>query len=88
MNDFLVLYKSGPQYYHASYIVKVVTGDRSTYEHQTNERIAEVTKKSMLYIEVYPPKDVQNCDYLMNLDKFTVKEVALRRFDVKEKFMS
>ena len=83
-----MLYKHGPQYYHASYIVKIVTNSRSSYEHQTNERIAEITKKAMLYLEVYHPKDISSSDYLENLDKFTVKEIVIRRYDVKEKFMS
>jgi len=85
---FLVLYKQGPQYYHASYIVKIVTSQRSCNEHQTNERIAEVTKKTMLYLEVYHPEDIDSTKYLDNLDKFNVKEVVIQRYDVKERFMS
>ncbi|CAG9797102.1 unnamed protein product [Chironomus riparius] len=81
-------YKHGPQYYHASYIVKIVTSPRTCNEHQTNERIAEVTKKTMLYLEVYHPEDIDSTKYLDNLDKFKVKEVVIQRYDVKERFMS
>ena len=83
-----MLYKQGPQYYHASYIVKIVTNSRSCCEHQTNERIAEITKKTMLYLEIYHPEDIESSKYLDNLDKFNVKEVAIQRYDVKERFMS
>lgn len=80
-----MLYKHGPQFYHASYIVKVFTDPRSTYEHQTNERIAETTKKSMMYLEIYYPENVVESQLLENLDKFQIKEIVIQRHDVKQK---
>ena len=42
----------------------------------------------MLYLEIYHPEDIESSKYLDNLDKFNVKEVAIQRYDVKERFMS
>lgn len=85
INLFLVLYKQSPKYYHASFIAKVVTGERrSCYVHYTNERVAESTKKQMLYLEVYTP-NIDPSTYLQNLDKFKVKEIVIQRQLIKQK---
>lgn len=39
----------------------------------------------MIYIEVYHPEGIEPSEYLKNLHKFTVKEVALKRQVIKEK---
>jgi tRNA-splicing endonuclease subunit Sen2 len=80
-----LLYKHNPQFYHATFVVRVVRDQRTCYEHQSLERISETTKKCMIYIEVYFPEGIEPCDYLKNLQKFTVKEVAFKRQDIKEK---
>lgn len=81
-----LLYKQSPQFYHATFVVRVSTdSQRTCYEHQSLERISETTKKFMIYVEVYHPANVEPSNYFNNLDKFTVKEVSVRRNDIKEK---
>lgn len=80
-----MLYKHNPQFYHATFVVRVVKGERTCYEHQSLERISETTKKQMIYIEVYYPDNMEPSEYLNNLNKFTVKEVAIKRHLIKEK---
>ena len=81
----LVLYKHSPTLYHASFVVRVVTEKRSCYEHQSLERISETTKKCMVYLEVFRPEGIEPADYLQHLQKFNVKEIAVKRMDIKEK---
>lgn len=78
-----MLYKHGPQLFHASFIVIVSKdGRKSSYEYHTNERIAETTAKNLLYLEIYNPDHVKPADYLENLDQFQAKEVLLQRHEV------
>jgi hypothetical protein len=88
LNQLLVLYKHGPQHFHASLIVIVSrTGEKTNYEYHTNERIAETTGKNLLYLEIHHPTDISPTDYFNNLDKFEVKEVMIQRHshELKEK---
>jgi hypothetical protein len=78
-----VLYKHNPQTYHATYIVKILDGNTLFNDYKTNERIAETTKKCMLYLEVFIPDNVDASNYLENLNKFRVKEIAMQRHLIK-----
>ena len=85
---FAVLYKESPKLFHASYIVKVIVkGGRTILEHQTNERVAENSKKHMLYLEVYYPCSERDPATLyQQLEEFKIKEIAFRRQVVKRIF--
>lgn len=80
-----MLYKHSPTLYHATFVVRVVNAKRSCYEHQSLERISETTKKCMIYLEVTHPEGVDPSEYLHHLDKFKVKEIAVKRLDIKER---
>lgn len=78
-----MLYKHGPQHFHASFVVIVTrTDDKTSHEYHTNERIAETTGKNLLYLEVYFPNNVQPADYLKNLAKFSTKEILIQRHEM------
>ncbi|KAG5675224.1 hypothetical protein PVAND_005148 [Polypedilum vanderplanki] len=74
-----LLYKQGPAFYHATYIVKLVVNERiDMLEFKTHERVAENTKKQMLYLEINFPDDLDPLS-IENLHKFTVREAAFQR---------
>jgi hypothetical protein len=54
-------------------------GRKSTYEVNSNVRIAETTGKHLLYLEVIFPDDISPENYLENLENFEVREVAVKR---------
>lgn len=78
--NFLI-YKKGMRFYHASFIVFVNQKDKS---HQSKDikgiqRIAETSDKDVLILEVDRPEEIQ--DTLQNLDKFTISENIIKRFN-------
>jgi len=86
-NDFL-LYKTGPDFYHASFSVRVIPICK-TEEHGNNlnwiefsgiARITESTSKELLLCYVtFPPEDVDTCSPLC-LPHFKVNELVWKRW--------
>ncbi|XP_055917794.1 tRNA-splicing endonuclease subunit Sen2 [Eupeodes corollae] len=79
--NFLI-YKKGLRFFHASFIVFV---DYKREPHESKDikgiqRIAETSDKDVLFLEVIRPKEV-DADIFENLDKFTVSENIIKRFN-------
>ncbi|XP_037024411.1 tRNA-splicing endonuclease subunit Sen2-1 [Bradysia coprophila] len=89
--DFL-LYKKGPRYYHASYIVLVKRSDSQEYlnvnQLHGHYRISETSKKDLLIVEIYYPKHlVDETDpmrLLENLKMFRASEMTMKRFNYQQ----
>ncbi|XP_055539142.1 tRNA-splicing endonuclease subunit Sen2 [Wyeomyia smithii] len=93
--DFL-LYKKGPQYFHASFIVLIQpyqNGQKMSeeehyldnYDFQCFNRIAETTAKELLILEVHYPTDVDAADpkaCLGQLQHFKVSETFPKHFNL------
>ncbi|XP_055859126.1 tRNA-splicing endonuclease subunit Sen2 [Episyrphus balteatus] len=78
--NFLI-YKKGLRFFHASFIVFV---DLQEEAHQPKDikgiqRIAETSDKDVLLLEISRPKEMENI--LQNLDKFTLSENIIKRFN-------
>ncbi|KAH0564061.1 tRNA-splicing endonuclease subunit Sen2 [Cotesia glomerata] len=99
-SDFM-LYKQGPPYYHASYLVVVETVDADTLIRDDSRctrkmdwknlyelnRLCEVTAKELLIAQVLWPSSVSltNPVPLESLSEFTVRELLWRRWKMNEK---
>lgn len=82
---FPVLYKSGPQFYHATYIVYIKNSNEEfdSLHFQGLSRIAETSAKDLLVIEVFYPKNVSSTNYEQcfdNLSSFKISEYSPKRF--------
>lgn len=88
-----VLYKQGPRFYHASFVVLVRTaGDELAHETalrahhmQGHYRIAEASKKDLLIVEIAYPSGVNEhtspADVLAELHGFTAAELMPKRYN-------
>lgn len=80
-----MLYKSGPQFYHATYIVYIKNSNENfdSLEFQGLSRIAETSAKDLLVIEIFYPKNVPPTNYedcFDRLSSFKISEYSPKRF--------
>lgn len=91
--DYL-LYKDGPMYYHASYVVIIDILDEESMERRQDlcrrsmntreiaglNRLCESTGKELLIFQVWWPQNLEKVTK-DDVDKFKVKEILTRRWD-------
>lgn len=95
--DFL-LYKTGPAYYHASYVVIIDILDENTLERKPDlcrrsmntrditglNRLCEGTGKELLIFQIFWPNNVEHVSN-DDIKHIQVKEILMRRWDPKSK---
>ncbi|CAH0563999.1 unnamed protein product [Brassicogethes aeneus] len=93
--DFL-LYKEGPPFYHASYVVIIdifnekLQRINKNYRRSMNSmeilglnRLCETSGKELLISQVILPSELENISYL-NLKDFEIREITLKRWLLKQ----
>lgn len=86
-----MLYREGPNFYHADYVVVVKDGDNVTEfnDVQTNYRVAETAHKKIMLLTVKCPSDLNYEDAkscMLRLNEFRVNEILPKRFQSTQGF--
>lgn len=83
----LVVYKDGPEFYHASYVIIIQREDQelpNSIDFQGLNRIAATTGKELVFLEISFPENLNDLELLHHLDKFSVKELCMTRYLLKK----
>lgn len=88
---FPVLYREGPSFYHADYVVLVrdVENEPRFVDVQANYRVAETAHKTIILFAVKRPSDLDHDDAkscMERLNEFRVSEVFPKRFQSTQGF--
>lgn len=80
----LVVYRKGPRFFHATFVVLVCIPSDFAHVLSKNfkglQRIAETSDKDILILEVHKPSDFQLA-IVDNISKLEISEMIVRRFN-------